>query len=485
MVDIMEPKKKITIIGAGPGGYETALAAASSGLEVVLVSDSPVGGVCLNEGCIPTKTFCRNAELLDNLKDASEFGISTGEISLDFAKVIERKNAVISQLQGGIEFLLKSKNVRFVRGRAELKDKNTVIVHCSGSECPTKEEGTAAGESTEEIVSDFIVIATGSVSATLPITGADAEGVVTSREMLSLESIPQRLCIIGAGVIGLEFASIFNSFGSEVTVLEYCKDILPHFDTDLAKRMKQALGKKGIKIETGAQVKAIERADTGGSLSVKYSKKDVDFSAEADKVLMAVGRRPAVQSLNLDAVGIEYSPKGIVTDSDMRTNVPNIFAIGDIRGGIMLAHAATFEGKRALNAILADIREGSPEEGRILDGIDFGIIPAAVFTRPEVATVGLTEEDCKDKELKIKCLKSMFRANGKAVAMGEADGYCKIITDAEDGRILGCHLFGPHASDIIQEVAALMNKKATIYELQDIIHAHPTLSEVILSAAGI
>lgn len=459
---------KLTIIGAGPGGYETALAAASAGLEVVLVSDSPVGGVCLNEGCIPTKTFCRNAELLDNLKDASEFGINTGEISLDFAKVIERKNAVISQLQGGIEFLLKSRNVSFVRGRAEFKDRNTVIVN-----------------GTEEITSDYIVIATGSVSATLPIPGADAEGVVTSREMLSLESIPQRLCIIGAGVIGLEFASIFNSFGSEVTVLEYCKDILPHFDTDLAKRMKQALGKKGIKIETGAQVKAIERADTGRSLSVKYSKKDVDFSAEADKVLMAVGRRPAVQSLNLDAVGIEYSPKGIVTDSDMRTNVPNIFAIGDIRGGIMLAHAATFEGKRALNAILADIREGSPEEGRILDGIDFGIIPAAVFTRPEVATVGLTEEDCKDKELKIKCLKSMFRANGKAVAMGEADGYCKIITDAEDGRILGCHLFGPHASDIIQEVAALMNKKATIYELQDIIHAHPTLSEVILSAAGI
>lgn len=459
---------KLTIIGAGPGGYETALAAASAGLEVVLVSDSPVGGVCLNEGCIPTKTFCRNAELLDNLKDASEFGINTGEISLDFAKVIERKNAVISQLQGGIEFLLKSRNVSFVRGRAEFKDRNTVIVN-----------------GTEEITSDYIVIATGSVSATLPIPGADAEGVVTSREMLSLDSIPQRLCIIGAGVIGLEFASIFNSFGSEVTVLEYCKDILPHFDTDLAKRLKQALGKKGIKIETGAQVKAIERADTGGSLSVKYSKKDVDFSAEADKVLMAVGRRPAVQSLNLDAVGIEYSPKGIVTDSDMRTNVPNIFAIGDIRGGIMLAHAATFEGKRALNAILADIREGSPEEGRILDGIDFGIIPAAVFTRPEVATVGLTEEDCKDKELKIKCLKSMFRANGKAVAMGEADGYCKIITDAEDGRILGCHLFGPHASDIIQEVAALMNKKATVYELQDIIHAHPTLSEVILSAAGI
>ena len=467
MVDIMEPKKKITIIGAGPGGYETALAAASSGLEVVLISNSPVGGVCLNEGCIPTKTFCRNAELLDNLKDASEFGISTGEISLDFAKVIERKNAVISQLQGGIEFLLKSRNVSFVRGRAEFKDRNTVIVN-----------------GTEEITSDYIVIATGSVSATLPIPGADAEGVITSREMLSLDSIPQRLCIIGAGVIGLEFASIFNSFGSEVTVLEYCKDILPHFDTDLAKRMKQALGKKGIKIETGAQVKAIERADTGGSLSVKYSKKDVDFSAEADKVLMAVGRRPAVQSLNLDAVGIEYSPKGIVTDSDMRTNVPNIFAIGDIRGGIMLAHAATFEGKRALNAILADIREGGPQEGRILDGIDFGIIPAAVFTRPEVATVGLTEEDCKDKELKIKCLKSMFRANGKAVAMGEVDGYCKIITDAEDGRILGCHLFGPHASDIIQEVAALMNKKATVYELQDIIHAHPTLSEVILSAAG-
>lgn len=488
----------ITIIGAGPGGYETAVAAAERGIKVTIVSGGPVGGTCLNEGCIPTKTFCRNAEILENLQNAPEFGIETGDVKFDFSKALERKDAVISQLRSGVEFLLKHKNITLIYGKASLKDSNTVTVEKADGEC-------------EEISADHIIIAVGSVSASLPVPGADLEGVINSTELLSLAALPKKLCIIGAGVIGLEFASIFKSFGSDVTVVEYCKDILPRFDADLAKRLKQSLTKRGIAIETSAQVEGISECTEDGHrlLNVKYLKKDKEYNISADKVLMAVGRRPAAHRLNLADLNIEFSAKGVVTDANMRTNIPNIFAIGDIRGGMMLAHAAVFEGKRALSAIIADEKAGAVPgttefaesfvKEIVDDGIELGIIPAAVFTYPEAAVVGMTEEDCKAKGVKCKCFKSFFRANGKAVAMAEPEGYCKIIvadnvTDnvAENqetsalipGQILGCHLFGAHASDIVQEIAALMNKKATIGDLRNIVHAHPTLTEVLLNAAG-
>ena len=463
---------KITIIGAGPGGYETAVAAAARGIEVTIISDGPVGGTCLNEGCIPTKSLCRNAEVLEDLRRAEEFGIGNASWTFDFVKAVERKNAVIDQLKGGVEFLLKNKLIRLVYGKADFKDAGTVTVT------------PADGGEAEDIASDYIIIATGSVSASLPIPGADLEGVITSREILSLDKVPERLCVIGAGVIGLEFASIFKSFGSEVSVVEYCKDILPRFDTDLAKRLKQTLGKRGISIETAAAVQCIEK--DGDVLKVKYLKKDKEFEVEADKVLMAVGRRPNVKAINLDAAGLEWSPKGIVTDSDMRTNVPTIFAIGDVRGGMMLAHVATFEGYRALNAIIAD--NGTPGSAHgVVDGINLDIVPAAVFTYPEAATVGLTEDDCKNAGIPVRCLKSFFRSNGKALSMGEPEGFCKIVVAAEGaenpGRILGCHMFGAHSSDIIQEIAALMNTGADIDKFKTIIHAHPTLTEVLQSAA--
>lgn len=478
---------KITIIGAGPGGYETALAAAAQGIEVTLVSDGPVGGTCLNEGCIPTKSLCRNAEVLDDLRRAGEFGIGLPEdgLSFDITKAVERKDAVIGQLRSGVEFLLKNKLIRLVYGRADFKDSCTVTVV------------PAEGGEAEDIVSDYIIIATGSFSASLPIPGADLEGVITSREILSLDKVPEKLCVIGAGVIGLEFASVFKSFGSEVSVVEFCKDILPRFDTDLAKRLKQALGKRGVSIETSAAVQSIAKADDG-RLVVKYLKKDKEFEVVADKVLMAVGRRPAVGGLNLAAAGVEFTPKGIVTDGNMRTNVPNIFAIGDIRGGMMLAHVATFEGRRALNAILADGNCPGSAHVPVNDGIDLSIVPAAVFTSPEAATVGMTEDDCKNAGIPVRCLKSFFRANGKALSMGEPEGFCKLVVAAPSGdeareaavqsfrpgRILGCHLFGAHSSDIVQEIAAVMNGKVTVDELRNIVHAHPTLTEVLLAAAS-
>ena len=416
---------KLLIIGAGPGGYETAIEAAKRGLEVTLVSEGPLGGTCLNEGCIPTKAFCASATLADGLA---------------------RKQDIVPKLQGGIAGLLRK--VRIVEGHAGFVDARSVKV----------------GE--EVISADRIIIATGSVSASLPIPGADL--CITSKEMLELTEVPKRLCVIGGGVIGLEFASVYRRFGSEVSVLEYCPGILPRFDEDLAKRLKSSLVKQGISIETSAQVISVEK--TADGLRVKYVKKDAECYAEADTVLMAVGRKANTVSLGLEAAGVEAGRRGITVDGNMRTNVPGIYAIGDVTGGIMLAHYASFQGRRALNDICGE-----------KDGIRFDICPAAVFTTPEVATVGLTEEDCKARGIAFTPHKAFYRANGKALAMDESEGYCKVLTD-EGGRILGCHIMGAHASDLVHEAAVLMNLGATLTQARNIIHAHPTLSEVLQAA---
>ena len=424
------------IIGAGPGGYETAVEAVKRGMEVTLITEGPLGGTCLNEGCIPTKTFCHYAELIEQ-------NIKAGlDCKPAFSAAAERKQAVIQQLRGGIDMLLKG--VEVVQGRAEFKDSKTVT--CKGV----------------DYTADKIIIATGSVSASLPVPGA--ESCLTSKEILELTEVPQSLCVIGGGVIGLEFASIFRSFGSEVTVLEFCPNILPRFDSDLAKRLKQLLSKRGINIEVQAQVTRIE----GGT--VTYIKKEKECTVEADKVLMAVGRRPNTEGLNLEAAGIDYTRKGITVNDRFETSVPGIYAVGDVTGGIMLAHAATYQGLHALNAICGQT-----------DSIRFDLIPAAVFTMPEVATVGLTEEQCKEQELEVRCLKSFYRANGKAVSMDETDGYCKVIVD-NDGKVLGAHIMGAHASDLIHEITTAINLGATLDKLQSIIHAHPTLSEIFQSA---
>ena len=474
---------KIIIIGAGPGGYETALLAAKRGVEVVLIEAGHVGGTCLNEGCIPTKSFCKNAEVIDSLREAEAFGITGLTYDFDFKAVTARKNAVVEQLRGGVEGLLGHKLITLVRGKASFRDAHTVVVE------------------SVEYSADYIIIATGSVSASLPIPGADLPGVLTSKEILDLEEVPRRLCVIGGGVIGLEFASVFRSFGSEVTVLEYFKDILPRFDSDLSKRLKQSLGKRGIEINTQAQVTGITtvipseaegsyvipseaegRVEESPCYRVTYTRKGKEETVEADKVLMAVGRKANVDSLNLADAGIEFTPRGIVVDDrTMQTNVPHIYAIGDINGKMMLAHAATFQGIVALDHIMG-----------IENEIDLSVMPAAVFTSPEAASVGMTEDECKEAGIPVKCLKSFFRANGKAVTMGETDGFCKLVVAAEpkegcespyaQGRLLGCHLYGPHASDIVQEACALITRKATLKEFESIIHTHPTLIEVLQSA---
>lgn len=446
-------KSDLIIIGAGPGGYETALEAAATGKSVTLFNGGQLGGTCLNEGCIPTKCLCTDSEIIARFKEGEKYGIDDFTFSIDFNKIIERKKNVTETLRGGIDTMLRQAKVNVVNAMASFKDSKTVVT----------------GE--EEYTADQIIIATGSKSKSLPIPGHDLECVMDSTRILDLEYIPESLTIIGGGVIGMEFASIFHNLGSKVTVIEFMKQILPPFDSDIAKRLKQTLSKKGIKIITGAAAKEI-RQNEFYEIEVTYEIKGKEEKIISSDLLMAVGRAPRVDGLNLEAAGVEYSPKGIAVDDNMRTSAEGIFAIGDVNGRMMLAHVASFQGQRALNAI----------EGKT-DRIRFDIVPSAVFTVPECGMAGKTEEQCKAEGMEIMIGQSFYRANGKALALGEPDGLCKLIFRKEDGLLIGAHIMGAQAADLAQQCADMMNRDTKLPELKDIIFGHPTVSEVILSAA--
>lgn len=431
-------KSDIIIIGAGPGGYEMAAEAAAGGLSVTIIEKGELGGTCLNRGCIPTKALCRSAEVALTVKDAATFGVNVSGYTLDYAAAVARKNSIVEQLRSGIEMLLGKCLV--VKGIARFIAKDTI--ECNG----------------EQYTAPKIVIATGSKPSRLPIPGAEL--AIDSDTLLNMSELPARICIIGGGVIGMEFASILNAFGVEVTVIEYFKEILPQFDKDIAKRLKMQLSRRGVNIITSAAVTAI----TPG-MSVTYEAKGKTLSLDTDCVLMAVGRQPVVPD-GAQEVGIEVDKRRIVVDDDFKTTVDGVYAIGDVNGRCMLAHVATAQGLKVLGK-----------------DVNMDIVPSAVFTSPECAMVGLTEELCKDKGLEIKTVKALFRANGKALALGETEGLVKMISEAETGKVLGCHICGPHASDIITEVALVMSKSLTIKDIAATIHSHPTLSEVISQAA--
>ena len=396
----------LIIIGAGPGGYRAAEYAAKQGLKVVVFEREDVGGTCLNVGCIPTKTY------------------------VHFTEARERMAQVVPQLRSGVEGILSHPNITLVREKGVFTDAHTV----------------------GDYTSDNIIIATGSETKYIPIKGLDDPRVVDSTGLLNLDTLPKRLTIIGAGVIGMEFASVFNRFGSEVTVIEYLKECLPALDSDIAKRLRKLLEKRGI---TFKMKTAVENA----------------ADLEADVILMATGRKPRTEGLNLDAVGITLTPQGAIPVDDNYQAVSNIYAIGDANGRQMLAHAAEMQAIRAVNHILGKT-----------DGIRFDIMPAAIFTEPEAACVGPTEDQLKEQGIVYECKKSFWRANGKALAMNETEGMLKLFASPE-GEILGCHAFGAHAADMVQEVSVLMCKHTTLHELADMVHIHPTLSEILKNAA--
>ncbi len=408
----------LIIIGAGPGGYRAAEYAAKQGLQVVIIEQDEVGGTCLNRGCIPTKTYVHAA-------------------SFDEAR--ERMGQVVPLLRSGIEGILAHPNITLMRGTASFLDSQTVNV-CRDS-----------------VVAKNIIIATGSSAKLLPLPDINDPRLVTSTELLQCPTLPKRLAIIGAGVIGMEFASVFHRFGSEVTVIEYLKECLPMVDSDIAKRLRKLLEKRGIKFQMKTAVQSLA---------------DID----ADMILMATGRKANTEGLNLSAAGITPAPNGTIpTDNNFScvgcdSVAATLYAIGDVNGKQMLAHAAEMQAIRAVNHILGKT-----------DGIRFDIMPAAIFTEPEAACVGPSEDQLKADAVDYICKKSFWRANGKAQAMNETEGMLKLFADQQE-RIIGCHAYGAHAADIVQEVSVLMCKDTTLSELRDMIHIHPTLSEILKAA---
>lgn len=438
----------LIIIGSGPGGYRAAEYAAQNGLQVVIAERGEVGGTCLNRGCIPTKAYARNAEIIDTLHDATTFGINGLTYDFDFAKAAQRKDEVVNTLRSGVETLLAAPSITLVRGEAHFKDAHTVEINGEDYNAPN------------------IMIATGSAPKTLRLEGGcDADMAIDSDKLLAATTLPKRICIVGAGVIGMEFACILNSFGCDVTVVEFLKECLPPLDSDVAKRLRKSIEKRGVKFFMQSAVQAVKDG------TVVFDRKGKPTAIEADWVLMAVGRRAVTEGLNLEAAGVEYSPKGIATDDNMLTNVPGIYAIGDVNGRQMLAHAATMQGIKAVNHIL----------GRT-DTIRLDVMPSAIFTNPEAACVGLTEDICKERSIEYRTGKAFHRANGKALAMGEPEGMVKMLADAE-GHILGCHAYGAHSADLIQEVSTLMCNNTTVSQVADMVHIHPTLSEMVQECA--
>ena len=447
-------KTGLLIIGSGPGGYRTASYAAKNGLHVTIIEKDQLGGTCLNAGCIPTKCLAHDAEV--RIAALSSFDTLP---SLDFVKVMERKNGVLNQLREGINILLNQSNINLIKGEAHFVSDHIVEV----------------GD--RKIEAKNIIIATGSQAKLPPFINREdylnsptlKRSVVTSTELLSIDELPKRLVIIGAGVIGMEFASAFAAFGCQVVVVEYMKECLPMIDSDIAKRLRKMLEKRGVTFYMQSAVEKVippteeDNVDT----VVVFNKKDKEIKLEADLVLVATGRQPNVMDIGLDSTNIEYSLKGIPVDKNMETNINGVYAIGDVNARQMLAHAATFQGFRAVNHILSK-----------QDNIRLEIMPSAIFTYPEAACVGKTEEQCKEAGINYTIRKGFYRSNGKALSMNETEGMIKILI-GEDGLILGGHAYGSHSADLIQELSALMNRDTTLDEICDIIHIHPTLSEIL------
>lgn len=437
-------KSDIIIIGSGPGGYRTAAYAASKGKTVTIFEEGHLGGTCLNVGCIPTKTLARSAEAASEMRNAASVGLKAVEPEFSLADIVARKDAVVEQLRQAIAGVLAAPGITLVNAKASFVDDHTV-----------EAEG-------QRYTADTIIVATGSSHKTLRLEALDDSLLLTSDSLLSLTEFPKRLVIVGAGVIGMEFASIFSQLGAQVTVVEYLKECIPALDADIAKRLRKTLEKQGVEFYMQSAVKKI--ADG----CVTFERKGKEQSVEADKVLMAVGRKPNVDGLGLENTSLVWSEKGITVDDNMLTNVPGVYAIGDVNARMMLAHAATMQGLHVVNHIIGE-----------QDDINLDVMPAAIFTNPEAACVGKTEDQLKAEGVDIEVRKKNYRTNGRALAMAEAEGMIKLVADAGTGEILSCHAYGAHSADIVQEISALMCKHTTLKQLHDMVHIHPTLNEML------
>ena len=449
--------RSIIIIGGGPGGYVAAIRATQLGAQVTLIEKDTLGGTCLNRGCIPTKALLQSADLLASVRNAATFGISTGKASVDFSAVTKRKEAVVKRLVAGVTSLMRKNKIKVIKGIGTLLDSRTVGI---------------LGES-DKISADSIIIATGSKPSTIPVKGIDEPGVITSDEALTMEQLPKSVIVIGGGVIGLEFAQIMHRMGSEVTIVEMMPQILPTEDTGIASMLEDILKKDGIEIFTNAAVTGI-RSDKQEGKVVSFTADDGSGEQEmiAEKVLLSVGRCPNTDDLGVNNLGLALDNGRLVVNERMETNIPGVYAIGDVVGGLMLAHVAMEEGKCAVENSLGADRK-----------IDYKAVPRCVYTSPEVAGVGLTEAAAKEEYGDIKVGQFPFMASGRALILNETAGMVKIIADAHYGQILGVHILGPQATELIAEAVLGVRMEATFEDIISTIHAHPTLSETVMEAA--
>ncbi|MGB9698085.1 MAG: dihydrolipoyl dehydrogenase [Thermodesulfobacteriota bacterium] len=452
-------EKEIVIIGGGPGGYVAAIRSAQLGCRVTLIEKEELGGTCLNWGCIPTKALLRGVEILENLRHAAEFGIQMGEVKIDFLKLMARKDRAVKTIVSGVTNLLKTWGVEVIKGKASLLSPKEIEVFDQQGE-------------KRKILAKKLILAPGSIPAELPFPGRNLSKVIDSQGALQLKRIPHSIVIIGAGPIGLEFGTIFTALGSKVTIIEMRPQILPQEDEEIASALERILKRNSMQINLNCLVKEISESQEGAKevRAILNNREEKLFTGEY--VLIAGGRQPNLEELGVEKAGIKVGPKGIEVNEKMETNIPGIYAVGDVTGQILLAHFAMAQGVAAAeNAVGREVT------------LKPRVVPRCIYTLPEVAAVGLTEEEAKKAGYDLKIGHYPFAANGKATAMGERNGFVKVIAEKKYGEVLGIHILGPQATDLIGEAILAMRLEATAQDIAHTIHPHPTLSEALMEAA--
>jgi dihydrolipoamide dehydrogenase len=456
---------QVIVIGAGPGGYPAALKAARMGAKVCIVESEQVGGTCLNRGCIPTKALVESASALRRARRAAEFGVETGAVSLNYGRVRERQSEIVDRLRDGVRLLLKNARVELIQARGRLAGRNQVELAGAG--------GMTGGGKAERITGDRIILATGSEPLLPQGLGYDGEVVLSSTELLWQEELPESLLIVGGGVIGCEFAGICSAMGVRVTLVEAQPTVLPFIEEDLARKLQSSLKQQGVDLKTKTRILNVARDGRQARVSLSDGSE-----VAADRVLIAVGRSLNTAEIGLEQAGVAtgsgaaVASGAVVVNDNLETSVPGIYAVGDITGKALLAHVATAQGTAAAANALGEAR-----------AVDYGAVPNCIFTYPEIGSVGITSRDARERGIQLKTAKFPFLASGKALCEGEPDGFVKVLAAADTGRLLGLHIIGPHATELIAEGALAVRWGLTLSQLSDTIHAHPTLSEALREAA--